>query len=42
LLDGIAVIRCAIVNHRTTEADIDAFARDLEEARLANSSAQQS
>jgi glutamate/tyrosine decarboxylase-like PLP-dependent enzyme len=30
LLDGVAVIRCAIVNHRTTEADIDAFWADVQ------------
>jgi glutamate/tyrosine decarboxylase-like PLP-dependent enzyme len=34
ILDGIAVIRCAIVNHRTTVADIDAFWLDLEGARI--------
>jgi glutamate/tyrosine decarboxylase-like PLP-dependent enzyme len=30
-IDGRAVIRAAIVNHRTTRADIDAFVRALEE-----------
>jgi glutamate/tyrosine decarboxylase-like PLP-dependent enzyme len=29
-LDGVATIRCAIVNHRTRAADIDAFAEDIE------------
>ena len=28
--DGAATIRCAIVNHRTRAADIDAFVDDLE------------
>jgi len=31
-LDGKAVIRCAIVNHRTTRATIDRFIADLEAA----------
>ncbi|MDR3465087.1 MAG: pyridoxal-dependent decarboxylase [Xanthobacteraceae bacterium] len=31
LLDGKAVIRCAIVNHRTTRGTIDRFVSDLEE-----------
>jgi aromatic-L-amino-acid/L-tryptophan decarboxylase len=30
ILDGKAVIRCAIVNHRTTHATIDAFLSDLD------------
>ena len=33
MLDGSAVIRTAIVNHRTSRADIDAFLIDLEESR---------
>lgn len=32
MLDGIAAIRCAIVNHRTSAADIDAFFDDVERA----------
>ena len=30
MLDGVATIRCAIVNHRTSAADIDAFFGDVE------------
>ena len=30
MLDGVATIRCAIVNHRTDAADIDAFLADVE------------
>jgi len=30
ILDGQAVIRCAIVNHRTTLADVDGFLSDVE------------
>ncbi|MGO9359219.1 MAG: pyridoxal phosphate-dependent decarboxylase family protein [Xanthobacteraceae bacterium] len=33
-LDGRAVIRCAIVNHRTTRATIDGLVSDLEAAAL--------
>jgi aromatic-L-amino-acid decarboxylase len=32
LVDGKAVIRCAIVNHRTTRATIDEFISDLQDA----------
>jgi len=32
VVDGKAVIRCAIVNHRTTRATIDKFISDLEDA----------
>jgi glutamate/tyrosine decarboxylase-like PLP-dependent enzyme len=32
LLHGEAVIRCALVNHRTTEADIEALLQALDEA----------
>jgi aromatic-L-amino-acid decarboxylase len=32
LVDSVAVIRCAIVNHRTTRATIDKFISDLERA----------
>jgi aromatic-L-amino-acid decarboxylase len=35
LLDGRAVIRCAIVNHRTTRATIDRLVSDLEAAASA-------
>jgi hypothetical protein len=31
-VDGRAVIRCAVVNHRTTRATIDKFVSDLEHA----------
>jgi aromatic-L-amino-acid decarboxylase len=34
VLDGVAVIRAAIVNHRTTDADIDHFMRLLERTGL--------
>ena len=34
LLGGIATIRCAIVNHRTRAADIDAFFEDARAAAL--------
>lgn len=37
LLDGKAVIRCAIVNHRTTRATIDGFVADLGEAARSHS-----
>ena len=30
MLDGVATIRCAIVNHRTSATDIDAFFGDVE------------
>jgi aromatic-L-amino-acid decarboxylase len=32
LVDGIAVIRCAVVNHRTTRTTIDKFISDLQHA----------
>ena len=32
MLDGVATIRCAIVNHRTSAADIDAFFGEVERA----------
>jgi aromatic-L-amino-acid/L-tryptophan decarboxylase len=35
ILDGEAVIRCAIVNHRTTRATIDTFLSDLDDAASA-------
>jgi hypothetical protein len=31
LIGGVAKIRCAIVNHRTTAADIDSFVRSVHE-----------
>ena len=30
IIDGVATIRCAFVNHRTTGADVDAFVEALE------------
>lgn len=33
ILDGVAVIRCALVNHRTRAGDIDALMESLEAAR---------